>query len=280
MNIFLILFFYIEFFNILSALITRLCMLGKPEKIYEEQNNDSNKLAFCIAGLLNQPERAFKHIDIPGYKKVYVKFSPFGYSGVTLGKIINALHQINVQHHYEDIVLGISIGSLAALNAKTDQTILINPCCNAKMLKKSLYWLIKIFSPIAEIISLALGWLSFIPIIPAQEGRYSLTLLVDQLFNMGYGSILNKLPTQSKVIVKTNGQYFTNSSSAGQSTQTGVIVSDKDEFLNNEEIINYFEKNDPLCSIVSIDTMHARIGDPKDAPKYQAAINYFLKNQE
>lgn len=200
MNIFLIVFFYIEFFNILSALITRLCMLGKSEKIYEEQDNDSNKLAFCIAGLLNQPERAFEHIDIPGYKKVYVKFSPIGYSGVTLGKIINALHQITIRYYHEDIILGISIGSLAALNAKMDQTILINPCCDAKMLKKSLYWLIKIFSPIAEIISLALGWLSFIPIIPAQEGYYSIALLVDQLFNMGYGSILNKLSTRSKVI--------------------------------------------------------------------------------
>lgn len=237
--------------NWFDGVIFSLALTEIYKEKHSDSNSDSNKLAFCVAGLLNQPETAFKHINIPGYTKVYVKFSPFGYSGATMGKTINALRQD------EDIILGISIGSLATLNAKMDKAILINPCCNAKMLKKSLYWLIKIFSPIAEIISLTLGWFSFIPIIPAQEGHYSLALLIDQLFNMGYGHMTNNPHTQTK-----------------------IIISKKDEFLINEEIIRYFKKKDPLCGIANIDTMHARIGDPKDAPKYQAAIDYFLKEQE
>lgn len=215
-----------------------------------DDTTKGNKLAFCIAGLLNQPNTAFRHIVIPGYDKVYVSFSQFGWNPRWMGWALEKLKKD------DDIMLGISIGAQAAWNAGASRTILINPCSTPKILQKRYYWLTKILSPLAWILSYALGWISFIPFIPAQDGRYSIALLVDQLFWMSHGRCLENLHTRA-----------------------GIIISDKDEFLENKNIIKYYAEKAPHASIVSIDTMHARIGDPKDAPKYQAAINYLLKQE-
>lgn len=238
--------------NLFSALVARITGTTNESLIIRTENDMDNtskgdKFAFCIAGFLNQPETAFRYISIPGYKKAYVNFSQYGWNPKWMGRALEKLKKD------DDIMIGISIGAQAAWNADADRTILINPCSTPRALQKKYYWLIMALSPLAQIISYVLGWISLIPFIPAQDRKYSIALLVDQLFWMGHGRCLKDLPAE-----------------------TGIIISDKDEFLENKNVIKYYDEKVPHASIISIDTMHARLGDKKDAPKYQAAIDYLL----
>lgn len=225
--------------NMSVALCIRMVWLGTL-KISKEDIKENT--AILVAGMFNQAGTAYSLLDLPDtYEYATANFSNLGFNASFAGLWLRIIAK-------DKPIFGISIGAKVAAYSGTRQAVLINPCVYPNTLKSSLYWPIKIFSPILEIISVALGLLAFLPIIPTSiAGNYSITLLADQLFWIGYGN-----PKVSE-----NAKY-------------GIVLSNKDEFLDNTKII----KKIPSCYTECIDTMHGRTADPEASYQYSRAINH------
>ena len=199
---------------------------------------------YIICNFLNQPQNAFKYIAPP--RAIYLRYSLLGYNPK------NAGFQLSGLMYDKDIAIGMSIGAKAIAYAPTrhENTIFVNPCTHKSALKPSLRPVITILALIAKLASYALGWLSIIPIIPthAENERYSLTLLADQLFWMAYGN---------PPVIKAK-----------------VILSKDDEFLDNDAITKLYDldKTNSIC----IKTLHAHTDDETCAVAYAKAVNHLL----
>lgn len=238
-----------------SALMLRFSSGDYYDKLPEEDSDISlarkrgEKLAFIVSGFLDQPDRAMQHIELQDYNMIAIANDVFGF------KIDQYRDIIDKYSEEGDIAIGISVGAKAVVESDIGKQILINPCVHPLALKGKYFWLAKIFAPLLQLVSWILGWLSFIPFISANDSHFSLAFFADQLWEIGYG-----WPIPSK------------------EADIDIVISSEDEFLNNQVIIEDFEEEAPDNStIIRINTKHARIGDKKDAPKYQNAINYLLK---
>lgn len=223
--------------------------LPEEEPSISSARERKKKLAFIIGGFVGNPEDAMKYIDLPGYNIIAITNDAFGF------KIDQYRDIINKYAREGDIAIGISIGAKAVVESDIEKQILINPCTDPYALLHSRhFWSAKIFAPLLEIISWILGWLSFIPFIPVNGNHFSLAFFADQLWEIGYG-----WPIPSTEV------------------DIGIILSKQDEFLDNQVIIEDFNQDAPdNTTILEVNTRHATIGDKKDAPKYQAAIDYLL----
>ena len=206
------------------------------------------KVAWVIGGLLDQPDRVMRYIDLPGYQIIAIMTDVFGYS---IRQLANILDEYAGE---DDIAIGISIGAQAVVKSSVGTQILINPCIDPLSLGKKERWFLAFAAPLLEAVSFLLGWLSFIPFIPMNKGHFSIATLADQLIAIEYGFPL-----------------------LDRNANIGAIISTDDEFLDNEIIASDILEQSPTAGIVEVKTKHARIGDKKDAPKYQAALNYLLK---
>lgn len=233
--------------NIISCTVARLYHGGKL--IIDDQTPEAPSKAWLIAGLQNQPKTAYRYIDIEGYEKAYLEYSYFGFNPKAAAQQVEDIAQV------DDIVCAVSVGAKPleyAENLGTIQIILINPCSHPEALRSEFYYLTRCLSPLAEVISYALGWLAVAPIIPADIGtRTSIALLVDELFWIGWGD------PQSDYV------------------NCGVIVSTEDEFLELESLYQIYDG----AIFAEIDTKHGRIGSESndDATKYQQAVNSLLR---
>ncbi|MBR0403248.1 hypothetical protein IJI55_01720 [Candidatus Saccharibacteria bacterium] len=230
----------VEIISIVIATILRLWHAGKMN-IVGEVNDGS---VILVAGMFNQADSAFNLLRLPNRHYVYANFSNLGFDAASAGKQLLRLIKDNP-------IYGISIGAKVSAYAEAEKAIWINPCIDPKTLKGNLYWPIKIGAPILEAVSCLLGVIAFLPIIPTGiAGNYSIALLADQLFCIGYGS-----PT------------------VAPSDTKAIILSSQDEFLDNGKVVEICGCNQ--CYVI-IDTMHGRTADPAVSEWYSRAIENLL----
>ncbi len=232
--------------NVVSCMVVRFHYGGKL--IIDDQTSDETSKVWLIAGLQNQPQTAYRYIEIEGYEKAYLKYSYLGFSPKA------AAQQMGEIIEKDDVVCGVSVGAKPLEYAESlDEVrmILINPCGHPKALRPEFYYLTRCLSPLTEVVSYALGWIAVIPMVPADIGVHSsVALLVDQLFWIGWG----------------DPQF--------NPTNCGVVVSTEDEFLEAESLCDIYRGAD----FAEISTKHGRTGSNSngDATKYERAINSLL----
>ncbi len=216
--------------------------------------NDTTKpKAYLICGLGAKTADSFKFIEFPGYEKVYLDYSRKGFSPILAGIQLSAL--VNPR----DIVCGVSLGAKVARYSLVDLTraILINPCLSSELLNSNLKRLIRFGWPILSSLELLIGWLSLLPWIPTNKGVWqSPASVVDQLYWIGH---------DPEVL-----RYYEHC--RAPELRTNFILSDDDEFIDCSRLGMF-----PSAYFVEIFSKHARLGEPTEAPKYQSAINHFLK---
>lgn len=213
----------------------------------------SNKMSYFIAGIMDQPQPVFRFIknDIQG-GITYVNCNRYGWSPEKIAQTI--AYDIS-KHNYDATVYTISIGDHVAryLDNPFNQHIkivAINPCSTPKMLRLRWRILLKPVTALLVVFCMALGWLSAISLIPAINGKYSLTLLADQLTEMCFSE-----PRQH-----TNRTI-------------GVICSQHDCFLNNQAVQDYFAFVGE-DRIITLNTHHAyTVREPQ---LYQEAVRQIL----
>lgn len=217
--------------------------------VYESSDSPDGRKVFLIAGLQNQPDTAYQYIELAGYNRVDLEFSFFGFNPKKAGRQLEGIATS------EDAICGISVGAKTIEYCPSQpgcRVVLINPCSHPEVLKTNYYYLTRCLSPLAEVISYGLGWISVLPVIPADLGHHtSIALLVDQLFWIGWG--------EPDVMAEN----------------CGVIISTDDEFLEMRRL------RDVYCGAeqVEIATMHGRTGTKShnQAQLYNDAINQLLK---
>ncbi len=237
--------------NFATCTIVRLCQGGRfvvearSDAVPITTEATKNRL-IEIAGLQNQANKAYQYLQFPDYEEVPLRFSYFGYNPRNTAKQLQAIVQDG------DAVLAISISAKTVEFSDVSQrctTVLINPCSHPLTLKPPFRLLTKTLTWPAEVLSYGLGWISVLPIIPADMGeRTSLALMFDQLFWIGHGE-----PTCSL-------------------ENTGIILSTQDEFLDNDALRELY----PGMPSREIDTRHGRTGSPKVAGLYETAIQEIL----
>ncbi len=210
----------------------------------------TGKMTYLIAGNLNQPLTAFRFLadEIMGEGVTAVNYLPSGFKPERIaGQIIKDIDE----NYYHAVVYTISVGDQVGhyIRRVCDNkvpVIAINPCTTPIFLKKPIYYVMKIFTPILMIIDWALGWLSEIKWIPASGNRYSLTLLFTQWFQIAYGPHV--------------------SFRKDQTIPLGIICSRRDEFLDNDNIDMVY----PQATTEYIDSTHGNTIN--DGKKYLAGI--------
>ena len=168
--------------NLITCFIARLLHGGRLI-VDDDKGSWFNTKIYFIAGILNQPIRAFHYFSYRGFCRVYLNYSVFGFNPKRAGKQLDKLMKDG------DVVCGVSIGAKPIAYSTTNgfKRVLINPCTHPEILQPKYFWLIRIFAPLFKLLTFLLGWISILPLISAEGGRYSLALLADQLFWIGYG---------------------------------------------------------------------------------------------
>ncbi len=218
--------------------------------------DEKGVLNIRIAGVNSQPETAFKFIEMPEEgTNVEICYSPFGFNARSASNQVENLiercqpEQVNI--------FSVSIGTQVAQNldetiCSEATTVVINPFSNRSSLRKGLRALTPATAILAEVITVPLGCVGFLPVIPAESGQYSAVLWADLLFSAG----------------------FYNPDCTGADI---AIWSDADELL--DKTVFDAQYDDSVVQIVK--TNHARIGDQKISMLYQEAIDkawHELKN--
>lgn len=130
------------------------------------------------------------------------------------------------------------------------ENIAINPCSSEPVLNALCQWLVMYVVPIVRLLDYALGWLSIAPVISPGHKKYSLWLITDQATQLGCW----------------REKFWIDST-------LGVILSSRDEFLDNGAIKQHFGEDVPY---VMIDAKHA---DTRGhAEEYRKAVQNFLHN--
>lgn len=217
-------------------------------------NNPENQtMTYLVAANLNQADTAFDFMKSEFEENyTFVQFSTKGWSAKATAKLI--MEDIR-EHGYQARVFTISLGDHVAryLEANLGGTVevyAINPCPNRDVLQSPLDTVLQYGAPVAEVICHALGWVSYLPIIPSYGGSYSIALLVDQ-----YWCIYYDYPP------------------VGTSCTYGVICSTQDTLLDNDVIeATYLD-----AEIEYVDCGHSDIVN--SAEKYHDAISNLLKNE-
>lgn len=239
--------------NVILALILRVIHGGRMEFVLGPLDADSNELVnnYRIAGINSQPSTAFRYVKMPSGRSIDLRYSPLGFSSKRAGWQLTRF----AETHYAGTIniFAVSIGAQTMLNVndslyRRSSTVAINPCLGRDSLKPAQRILVPIGAALLEIIALPLGCLALLPIIPAEEGEYSIVLWADLLCNIAFCT-------------------------AKQDHPTIAIQSLQDEFLDEDYFNGKFQ--DSIVEVV--DTEHARIGDPMEAPKYQEAIRKAMK---
>jgi hypothetical protein len=235
--------------NFVTCLFARLKQGGRfvyDRKVFPDYNG---KMIF-IAGLLDQPDHNYEGMSMPYLRGGNLRFSLFGFNPKNSGE------QLTKITRPKDYIVGASIGCKAILYSVTcrNKRVFINPATHSIAFIAKYQTMSQFLSPIAELISYALGWLSILPVITTKNNaKYSFALLADQFFWCYYGD-----PTYDQMKMLD---------------RTGVIISTDDEYLENDVVKSiYSEAKD----VVSISTRHAFFSNPFACEEYQNAINKLL----
>lgn len=176
--------------NFLTCSLARLIQGGRF--VYNKRPYpDYNGKMVLIAGILGQPETTYGKIKMPYGGSGYLNYSLFGFNPKNAGKQLKQF--LESKDHIvgtKDYIIGMDVGCKAIVYAGLigERRVLLSPYTHAIGLKAKDQTKISILSPILEVLTWALGWISIIPIIRTkQKNWYSLALLADQLFWTYYG---------------------------------------------------------------------------------------------
>lgn len=236
------------FINIFSAAIHRQFiaqgkLISKPLRDFQHQRHN----LFVIAGFWNQSDRAFQYVNFEDdMNLIALNFSAFGYNPKNAGQQIARLLG------FSDQICAISVGAKAVeysiAYAIARRIALICPCSHPSVLKPFLRRMVRIFAPVVEVVSFALGWLAFLPVVPIKLGGHaSITLIADQLFWIAYGN----------PVFQDNRQ------------RTGLVMSYADELLRNKELERIYQS---AAIQITVEGLHARTDIPEMAEGYESAI--------
>lgn len=233
--------------NFITCLVVRMVQAGCFTYNWDTYPNYSGKMIF-IAGAFGQPEETYEKIHKPYCCSAYLNYSLLGYNPKNAGKQLSKLIKT------KDYVVGSSVGCKAIIyaNRSAVRRVFINPMTHFIALKPKYQTLIQYLAPLAEVLSYALGWLAVLPIIKTQTGRYSIALLIDQIYWMYYGD--------------------PDSDEMGRLSETGVIISKNDKYLENDIIKGIYKG--ARIEQVSFDYSHMM--DEVASEEYDFEINNLL----
>lgn len=234
-------------------------------KIVEQRKGRNRTADYFVAGMCAQPREAFSFMfDLPMLEYDTLKLVPYSNRRVNFAKITEAILQDAVDHKYQKVrIFAISVGaSVAHLAGKQKaagkapgnfelECYLISPCQSAQFLKPKLRTRLTRTYPLMVVLLMVMGPLAFVPMVPASGSYFSLALVINQVER-----ILSH-PTVSL----SHRQYV-----------KGIILSDKDEFLDNQSIHAFYAQR----SILYVrNVAHARTIDAAD--KYRSTMERLLK---
>lgn len=225
-------------FNILTAWVVR--NLKGKFKVRTWINYDappSGKKVCLVSGFRNQPDVAFGLIDFSRCRKiVWLMYSNFGFN---MNLAARQMYEVCTAG-YGTEVFAISFGAMVHQHANLRKGVLIDPCINPEVILEPYRQKFRRNAIIYGALSAILGWLAFIPVIPVEKPalsgialspvRYSLALLADQMYYIGY----------SETKVK-------------ESRGVTLVLSNYDGLLDNERIIRDFR----AARVIMIPAGHA-----------------------
>lgn len=243
----------VEVLNVLSfVLLGRQDDQCGAELICLKKDPQSDVVNYLIAGLLNQADVTFYNfVDEMEGSVVCVNFRRNGWNPEAMAEMICC---DKMERHCRMVrVWAISVGDQAARfvdwTAAPVETIAINPCTKEFCLKddlRNLGWAAKALRGFCEYV---LGWLSLVPIIsmsgtetdaPGKNWKYSPMLVADQF------------------VAITEGSHI-----LGQHESEYVILSNRDQFLDNARVKTVFERCG--AKFIEIDAGHADVVNCEDA---------------
>lgn len=215
--------------NAISALIFYFIMRGKAELRTYGKPKDGEVMNYFIAGNVGQGNSNFG-LFLQGYKNYHVEggttcviFKPHGFWAKTVAKQIE---DDALEHNYKVRIWAISLGDEVAreLEARGNltrlETVDINPCVDIDTVASPFSHLVRILAVPMGIIKVALGWLSYLPVIPVDGGNYSYATLTDQYL----GILFYKVPESAN----------------NYQCSKLVVYSRDDQFLRNTGVARYF----------------------------------------
>lgn len=214
---------------------------------FASETNETSDVSILLAGIFNQPYGAF--FLLPAVKSdhmIFCDYSCFGFNAKNAGKQINAM---DIPSPSRVNVYAISLGDkVARYLTRCTHIYGINPCPNPSVLRTN--WQ-KILPPVAlslEIITLALGWIAVIPLVPSDDTCYSIALISDQLWEI---SINRSTPPDNKGI-------------------TSLVLSSKDEYIDDFKLWRFYKHLS--MPEVTIDSKHGRTMDLAWSAEYNRAL--------
>gem|GEM_PF-4266327 len=235
--------------NIISCFIfRRFIHRGRMEILnFCPQGARPKSCCLFLAGMMNQPGAAFSRLrTATADQMVYAEFSIFGWNAKESIKQLNEYN--GFIEHVPLTVFSISVGDKVARGITECKRIYaLNPCPSPEVLNFRFRILSPVLAIVLELMTFLLGWIAVLPIIPADDTNYSLALLADQLFEIG--------------IRRSKRRNIHRSC---------IVLSSRDEFLDNEKVKAYFWINNRR--IIEIDTHHGRTADPEASTLYNRAI--------
>lgn len=239
---------------------------------------------YFTAGLLNQPEPAFEFLttdvglgDNPAFAEEDLVMVRYQNDGLSFQGICWDIEDDIAAHGYTKVRLfGISLGTKVGhyFAAKRVQQLAgknidgvdlreieiecydINPCWTPDFLKPQFRWLLRIAVVPLSVVEVALGPISLIPFIPVEKDKpFSIRLAMSQLRRIAYRP--PKFWRDKDLDSYCLGMDFPEPEmTAINSMVRTVILSDLDEFLDNETAEERYDCDDVYEKIVWIESHH------------------------
>lgn len=237
--------------NLMLALVIRVLHGGRMTITLDDSSIDTGVINYRIAGVNSQPEHAFEMIRMPEEGMNYnVSYSCFGFGPAAAGsQLENHIYETAGDASHVNI-FSISVGTkvMQYLDRKVyDEvtTVAINPCSSVNSLKPSLGTPAPSVAITAEVLTIPLGCLALLPVIPTEDGCYSAVLWADLLM-------------------------ATSRTGMPPNTSADIAIWSKDDQLLDHEAFNTQYKD---AVIEEVDSKHAEIGNNSYFVRYQAAID-------
>lgn len=233
-------------------------------RIITRRAGDNDTVDYFVAGMCCQPLQAFAFMfDLPALKGDTLKLLPYSQRRAHFQKMTEAILDDIAKNHYRKVrIFAISVGAtvpymvgqkVAAGEVEDDFELechLISPCYTKQFIKIAVGLKIQASYPLMIALRLALGPLSFVPIVPGCVKLFSVSLVVSQVEQFLFASPIDY----------THREYV-----------KSVILSNDDEYLHNLTIAAFYKQQKPvwLDGVKHADTIRA-------FDKYRAAMKEIL----
>lgn len=201
----------------------------------KDPHRQSSEVVFLAAGILNQPAAAFAFAEPMLKDKTiyYLNFKQIGWSACATACVIADIIEDDKLENVQ--IYAISASELVACYLRHIQKlgkwplkfseVAIDPCPRISAVQSRYRWILTIGTPLFEAACHVIGWLSIIPIIHTPGGRYSLTLLADQLWEIAYNdiSLIASPVSDYRAILNLNDEFLDNNFLASYTSGQQIV---------------------------------------------------------